>query len=288
KGATCVPWAGGIDQPLPEGAWEIIAPSALPYLPHSQVPREATRADMDRVCGQFVATAGHAASAGFDMIELHLAHGYLLSTFISPVTNRRSDAYGGSMENRMRFPLEVVAAVRAAWKKPLSVRISATDWYEGGLSDADLLTLGRALRAAGVDIVNVSTGQVLKEEQPEYGRMYQAPFADTIRNEIGIPTIVAGNISSADQCNTLVAAGRTDIVALARPVMNNPHFMLQAAAHYGYDGQFWPPQYLSGRNAQRMWASADLQEELELRLAAKPPKPAEALAIAVARGELRS
>ena len=287
KGATCVPWAGGIDQPLSEGAWEIIAPSPLPYLPHSQVPREATRDDMERVCAQFVATARHAETAGFDMIELHLAHGYLLSTFISPCTNRRSDEYGGTMENRMRFPLEVVSAVRAVWNKPLSVRISATDWYEGGLSDEDLLTLGRALKSAGVDIVNVSTGQVVKEEQPEYGRMYQVPFADAIRNEVGIPTIVAGNISTADQCNTLLAAGRTDIVALARPVMNNPHFVLQAAAHYGNDAQFWPPQYVPGRNTQRIWANADRQEERELRLAAKPPKPAEALAIAVARGELQ-
>ncbi len=288
KGASCVPWDGGMDQPLPQGAWEIIAPSAIPYLPHSQVPREATSEDMQRVTAQFVAATNNAASAGFDMLELHLAHGYLLSGFISPYTNRRSDDYGGSIDNRMRFPLEVVDAVRAAWpaERPLSVRISATDWVEDGLTEDDLLAMARMLKDHGVDIINVSTGQVTKDEDPIYGRMFQAPFADQIRNEIGIPTIVAGNITTPDQVNTLVAAGRTDIVALGRPIMNEPHFVLAAAAHYGHKAQFWPPQYASGKFAAEMKASKENEELLELRSEAKPPNPKDALAIAVARGEV--
>ena len=288
KGATCVPWDGGIDEPLPQGAWGIMAPSALPYMAHSAVPREMTREDMDAVCAQFVAAGRNAAVAGFDMIEIHLAHGYLLSTFISPYTNRRTDEYGGEVANRMRFPLSVVTAVRQVWPqgKPLSVRISATDWIDGGLSERDMLCVGHMLKDAGVDIVNVSTGQVAKEEDPIYGRMFQAPFADQIRNEVGIPTIVAGNITTADQANTLVAAGRTDIVALGRQIMNDPHFVLRAAAHYGYTDQFWPPQYQSGKFLAEALAAKENEEMLELRREAKPPNPSEALAIAVARGEV--
>jgi anthraniloyl-CoA monooxygenase len=288
KGATCVPWQGGIDQPLPEGAWPIVSASPLPYLKQSQVPREMTPDDMGRVIGDFVNAVSNAAAAGFDMIELHMAHGYLLSAFISPCTNLRTDGYGGDITGRMRFPLQVLRAARAAWpaERPISVRISATDWTAGGLSEADLLQLCRMLRDNGADIINVSTGQVIKEEQPIYGRMYQVPYADLIRNELGIPTIVAGNITTADQVNTLVAAGRTDIVALARPVMNEPQFVLNAAARYGYRDQFWPPQYLSGKFAAELKAARDSAEELELRLAAKPPNPREALGIAIARGEL--
>jgi anthraniloyl-CoA monooxygenase len=288
KGATCVPWQGGIDQPLPSGAWPIIAPSAIPYLPHSQVPRAATAEDLDRVAGDFVRAVKNAAAAGFDMIELHMAHGYLLSAFISPYTNRRTDAFGGSVENRMRFPLRVLREARVVWpaEKPISVRISATDWVEGGLSEADLPVVARLLKENGADIINVSTGQVCKEEQPVYGRMYQVPFADQVRNDVGIPTIVAGNITTADQVNTLVAAGRCDIVALARPLMNEPHFVLNAAARYGVKGQFWPPQYLSGKFAAEMKGAKDVQEELELRLDAKPPNPRDALGIAIARGEV--
>jgi anthraniloyl-CoA monooxygenase len=288
KGATCVPWSGGIDEPLAEGAWEIIAPSALPYLEHSVTPREMTVADMDSVASDFVTAVGNAERAGFDMIEIHLAHGYLLSSFISPVTNQRNDEFGGDIEARMAYPLRVVREARSAWPadRPLSVRISATDWIEGGLSEDDMLTAARMLKDAGVDIINVSTGQVTKDEDPVYGRMFQAPFADQVRNEVGIPTIVAGNITSADQANTLVAAGRTDIVALGRALMNEPHFVLAAAAHYGHKDQHWPPQYLSGKFMAEMSALKDNQEMLELRTAAKPPNPSEALAIAVARGEL--
>ena len=288
KGATCVPWDGGIDEPLQDGAWEIVAPSPLPYLEQSDVPRAMTPADMDKVTADFVATARNADSAGFDMLELHLAHGYLLSSFISPVTNRRDDDFGGDIDGRMRFPLRVVGEVRAAWPadKPLSVRISATDWVEDGLTDADRLAAARLLADAGVDIINVSTGQVTKDEDPIYGRMFQAPFADEIRNELGIPTIVAGNITTADQANTLVAAGRTDIVAFGRQIMNQPHFVLMAAAHYGHERQHWPPQYASGKFLAEILAQKDNEEEKELRIAAKPPNPSVALAMAVARGDL--
>jgi anthraniloyl-CoA monooxygenase len=288
KGATCVPWQGGIDEPLGEGAWEIVAPSAIPYLPHSAVPREMTEADMAEITEQFVAAARNADRAGFDMIEVHLAHGYLLSSFISPVTNRRDDAYGGDIEARMKFPLYVLAEMRKAWPadKPVSARVSATDWVNEGLSEADRLAVASMLRDAGVDIINVSTGQVTRDEEPVYGRMYQAPFSDQIRNEVGIPTIVAGNVTTADQANTLVAAGRTDIVAFGRAMMNEPHFVLSAAAHYGHGDQHWAPQYLSGKFMAESQADKENAEMLELRRAAKPPNPGEALAIAIARGEV--
>ena len=288
KGATCVPWDGGMDQPLPEASWEILAPSPLPYLGHSAVPREMSAGDMDAVAEQFVAAAKNVDRAGFDMIEVHLAHGYLLSTFISPYTNHREDEFGGSIENRMKYPLRVVNAMREVWpeEKPMSARISATDWVDGGLSDEDMVAVASMLKEAGIDIINVSTGQVTSDEEPVYGRMFQAPFADQIRNEVDIPTIVAGNISSADQANTLVAAGRTDIVAFGRTIMNEPHFVLQAAAHYGHKNQYWPPQYISGKFLADAVAKKENEEMFELRTAAKPPNPSEALAIAVARGEV--
>jgi len=288
KGATCTPWGGGMDEPLPEGAWEIIAPSALPYLEHSAVPRVMTAADMDAVAEQFVNAAKNADRAGFDMIEVHLAHGYLLSSFISPCTNHRDDEFGGDIEGRMKFPLRVVSAMRETWPayKPMSARISATDWVDEGLSEFDMLAVASMLKEAGIDIINVSTGQVTKDEDPMYGRMFQAPFADQIRNEVGIPTIVAGNITTADQANTLVAAGRTDIVAMGRSIMNDPHFVLKAAAHYGHTSQFWAPQYLSGKFLAEILAAKENEELLDLRTAAKPPNPGEALAIAIARGEV--
>lgn len=288
KGATCLPWDGGMDEPLADGAWDIVAASPLPYLAHSVVPREMTVADMDAITADFVHAVNNAQRAGFDMIELHLAHGYLLSGFLSPVTNIREDQFGGDINGRMEFPMRVLQAVREAWPahKPISARISATDWVEGGISDADLLTLATALKNAGLDVINVSTGQVTKDEDPMYGRMFQAPFADRIRNEVGIATIVAGNITSADQANTLIAAGRTDIVAFGRCIMNEPHFVLTAAAHYGHKNQYWAPQYLSGKALAEILASNQNEEMLDLRRAAKPPNPAEALAIAVARGEI--
>ena len=283
-----MPWNGGIDEPLKVGAWDIIGPSPAPYLDHSAVPREMTADDMSDVAQQFADATRNAERAGFDMIEAHLAHGYLLSSFISPVTNQRTDDFGGDIASRMHFPLQVVAAMREAWPagKPVSVRISATDWVDDGLSEEDMLTMCAMLKDAGVDIINVSTGQVTKDEDPIYGRMFQAPFADQVRNEVGIPTIVAGNVTTADQANTLVAAGRTDIVAFGRVIMNEPHFVLKAAAHYGHTDQYWAPQYLSGKFLAEVLANKENQEMHELRIAAKPPNPSEALAIAIARGEV--
>jgi len=288
KGATCVPWDGGIDQPLPADAWDILAPSSLPYLTDSVVPREMTLDDMNDVVASFVRAVEHVEAAGFDMVEIHLAHGYLLSSFISPLTNKRTDEFGGDIKARMSFPLRVVAAVREVWpeSKPLSARISATDWIDGGLSEQDMLAVATMLKDAGLDVINVSTGQVSPDEDPIYGRMFQAPFADQIRNEVGIATIVAGNITTADQANTLVAAGRTDIVALGRSMLNQPHFVLMAAAHYGHTEQYWPPHYESGKFLAETMARKDNAELLDLRLAAKPPNPSDALAIAMARGEL--
>ena len=288
KGATCLPWDGGIDEPLPQDAWEIVAPSALPYLEHSVVPREMTVEDMDAIVADFVNAVRNAERAGFDMIELHLAHGYLLSSFISPVTNHRDDEFGGDIAGRMKFPLRVLHAVRDAWPadKPISARVSATDWIEGGLTEEDMLAVAVMLKQAGLDVINVSTGQVTKDEDPIYGRMFQAPFADQIRNEVGIATIVAGNVTTADQANTLIAAGRTDIVAFGRSIMNQPHFVLMAAAHYAHGNQRWAPQYYSGKGLADIMAEKENEEMLELRTAAKPPNPSEALAIAVARGEI--
>ncbi|MCY3751569.1 MAG: FAD-dependent monooxygenase [Gammaproteobacteria bacterium] len=288
KGATCIPWQGGIDEPMPEQAWEIIAPSPLPYLQHSRTPRGMSGDDMDRVEVDFLNATSNAVIAGFDMLEIHMAHGYLLSSFISPYTNRRADEYGGDIKNRARFPLRILRTVRQAWppERPISIRISATDWITDGLSEGDLSTLVFLLKDNGADIINVSTGQVVSHEEPVYGRMYQAPFADRIRNEMGIPTIVAGNITSADQVNTLVAAGRTDLVALARPIMNEPQFVLNAAARYGYKEQHWPEQYGAGKFAAELKAARDNEEEIDLRTGAKPPNPEDMLAVAIARGEV--
>ena len=288
KGSTCIPWDGGIDEPLSEEGWQILAPSSLPYLPHSQPPIEMSTDDMHSVRKQFISAAINANDAGFDMIEVHLAHGYLLSSFISPFTNQRQDDYGGNVENRMRFPLEVVSAVRAIWPvdKPISVRISATDWVEGGLSEAEMLKVAAMLKQAHVDIINVSTGQVIKEEEPIYGRMFQVPFADQIRNEAGIPTTVAGNFTTADQVNTVIAAGRCDMVAMGRSIMNEPHFVLSAAAHYSHNAQTWAPQYQSGKFAAEAQAETEREEIKQLRIAARPPNPSDALVIAMARGEM--
>ena len=265
KGSTNAPWQGeGADRPLAEGNWPLLAASALPYLADGgQVPREATRADMDRVRDDFVRSARLAAEAGFDWLELHCAHGYLLSTFISPLTNRRSDAYGGSLANRLRYPLEVFAAVREVWPQhlPISVRISAHDWVEGGITPDDAVEIGRHFKAAGADMIDCSSGQVSAEQQPRYGRMYQTPFADRVRNEAGIPTIAVGAISEADHINSIIAAGRADLCAVARPHLANPAWTLMEAARIGYQAEPWPKQYLSGK------AQLERQFERERELA---------------------
>ena len=247
--ASCTrPWEG--DKPLTgQDAWQTLAPSAIPYKQGWHVPRAMTRADMDKARADHVQAAKYALDAGFDMIELHYAHGYLMSTFISPITNQRDDMYGGSLEARMRFPLEVFDAVRAVWPadKPMSVRISATEWRgEDGLSDADRLEIARTFKDHGLDILDVSAGQVVPDQEPNYGRMFQAPFSDLIRNEAGIPTITVGAVQDADQANTLILSGRADLVAMARPHLFDPYLTLHAAARYGVDVP-WPPQYLASK-----------------------------------------
>ncbi len=271
KGATKLMWEG-MDQPLAEGAWPIISASATPYYPHSQVPRAMTRADMDRVREDFVAATRRAIRSGFDMVELHCAHGYLLASFLSPLTNLRTDEYGGAVENRLRFPLEVFRAMREVWpsEKPMSVRISATDWKDGGLSEADCIAVARAFATAGADLVDVSTGQTVHDAEPVYGRMFQVPWSDMIRNEAGIATMCVGNITTADQVNTILAAGRADLVALGRPHLTNPNFTLHAAAQYGVRDVASPVQYGWGKDALMRNTAREQADLRELRLKARP------------------
>jgi len=271
KASTRVLWEGD-SRPLPDGNWPVVSASPIPYYPESQVPRELTRADMDILVAQFVATTVRAERAGFDMIELHCAHGYLLASFISPLTNRREDDYGGSLENRLRFPLEVFARMREAWPaaKPMSVRISATDWADGGIGGDDAVRIAAAFAEAGVDLVDVSTGQTDPASRPVFGRMFQTPFSDQVRNEARVATMCVGNITSADQVNTILAAGRADLVALARPHLTDPNFTLRAAAWYGVPDQPWPPQYMLGRDQLRRIAPKDREELTELRVKARP------------------
>ncbi len=249
KGSTQLGWQQ-MDEPLVAGNWPLLSASALPYLPHSQVPRAMTRADMDRVRDDFVAATRRAAEAGFDILELHCAHGYLLSSFLSPLTNRRDDEYGGSVENRARYPLEVFAAVRAAWPqdRPISVRLSCHDWFPGGNTADDAVAIARLFKQAGADIIDCSSGQVVAEQKPVYGRMYQTPFADRIRNEVGIPTVAVGAISEADHVNMVIAAGRADLCAVARPHLADPAWTLHEAAKIGHADIAWPLPYLSGRS----------------------------------------
>jgi anthraniloyl-CoA monooxygenase len=249
RGSCTIPWEGG-DVALPDGNWEVIGPSPEAHCAEMHVPREMTRADMDLVRGQFVRAAEMGAACGFDMLELHCAHGYLLSSFITPLANRRTDEYGGSLENRLRFPLEVFRAIRAVWPedRPMSVRISATDWVEGGIGGPESVEIARAFHAAGADVIHVSTGQTSVYQKPVYGRAFQTPFSDRIRNEAGIPTIAVGNITEPDQVNGIVAAGRADLCALARPHLVDAAWTQHAAAEQGYRPQWWPPQYLTGRD----------------------------------------
>jgi anthraniloyl-CoA monooxygenase len=249
KGSTKIAWEG-MDEPLAQGNWPLISASAVPYIEGvSQIPREATTADIAAITRDFVSAARRANAAGFDWLEIHAAHGYLLSSFISPLTNRRADAYGGSLENRCRFPLEVFAAVRAVWpeEKPISVRISAHDWVPRGVTPEDSTEIAQLFKQAGADVISVSSGQVSRAEKPVYGRMFQVPFSDRIRNEAGIPTIAVGNIFEFDHVNTIIAAGRADLCALARPHLADPAWTLHAAAAQGYADVTWINQYLGGK-----------------------------------------
>ncbi|GBP98800.1 bifunctional salicylyl-CoA 5-hydroxylase/oxidoreductase [Streptomyces spongiicola] len=250
KGSTRLMWEG-IDQPLPDGNWPLVAASPLPYRPGvNQTPHQLDRAGLTVVRDQFAAAARRAADSGFDLLELHCAHGYLLSGFLSPLTNHRTDAYGGSLANRLRYPLEVFDAVRAVWpgERPMTVRISATDWAAGGTTADDAVEIARAFAAHGADAIDVSTGQVVPGERPEYGRSYQTPYADRVRNALRVPVIAVGAISSWDDVNSLLLAGRTDLCALARPHLYDPHWTLHAAAEQNYAGTAapWPAPYRAG------------------------------------------
>jgi len=249
KGSTQLGWQE-MDRPLPEGNWPLISASELPYFAGvSQVPRAMTEEDRMRVIAQFVRSAKLGLEAGFDMLELHMAHGYLLASFLSPLTNRRDDAYGGPIANRLRFPLEVLGAVRAVWPKerPISVRISASDWAPGGLDESDLVAAARSFKEADVAILSVSSGQTVADQRPVYGRMWQTPFADMIRNVVGIPTLAVGNIFEPDHVNTIVGAGRADLCAVARPHLADSAWTLRAAAGQRYAAQWWPAPYLAGK-----------------------------------------
>ena len=271
KGATKLMWEG-MDRPLEQGAWPVVSASPIPYRPDNQTPREMTRAEMDAVKADFLAAAARGLRCGFDMLELHCAHGYLLASFLSPLTNHRTDEYGGPITNRLRYPLEVFTALRALWPadRPMSVRISATDWADGGISDEDTLAIARAFAAAGCDLIDVSTGQTVHDAAPVYGRMFQVPWSDMIRQEAGIATMCVGNITTADQVNTILAAGRADLVALARPHLTDPSFTLRAAANYGVADIDCPPQYRWGKDALLRNAAREQADLRDLKLKARP------------------
>lgn len=271
KGSTRPMW-DGIDLPLASGNWPLLSASRQQYIEGvSQIAREATQGDLERIKDDFVQATRSAFDAGFDWLELHCAHGYLLSSFISPLTNQRQDAYGGSLENRCRYPLAVFAAVRAAWPAhlPISVRISSHDWVEGGITPQDAVQIARLFRAAGADMIDCSSGQVSKQERPVFGRMYQAPFADRIRNEAGIPTIAVGGIYEADHVNGIIAAGRADLCAVARPHLANPAWTLMEAARIGYTGAAWPRQYGAGKQQ----LERNLERERQLQAASSGLSP---------------
>jgi anthraniloyl-CoA monooxygenase len=248
KGSTQLGWQQA-DEPLAAGNWPLVSASPLAWGPNSQLPREMSVADMQRITADFVAAAQRGAAAGFDILELHCAHGYLLSSFLSPLTNHRQDAFGGTVENRARWPLEVFSAVRAVWpqERPISVRLSCHDWFPGGNTADDAVAIARLFKAAGADIIDCSSGQVVAAQRPVYGRMWQTPFADRIRNEVGIPTVAVGAIFEADHVNMVIAAGRADLCAVARPHLADPAWTLHEAAKIGHEAIAWPKQYLSGR-----------------------------------------
>jgi anthraniloyl-CoA monooxygenase len=249
KASTRVGWEGA-DQPLESGNWPIVSASDQQYLKGiSQTAHAMTLQQMEHVKAEFVSATEAAASIGVDWLELHCAHGYLLSAFISPLTNHRHDGYGGSLQNRLRYPLEVFIAMRAAWPedRPMSVRISAHDWVQGGITPSDAVEIARAFKDAGADLIDCSSGQVSAEQKPVYGRMYQTPFADRIRQEAGIATIAVGAISEADHVNSIIAAGRADLCAVARPHLANPAWTLTEAARIGYTPMPWPKQYVAGK-----------------------------------------
>ena len=272
KGSTRIP-SDGVDLPKAEGNWPLYSASPIPLIEGtSQVPVEIDRAQMDKVRDQFVEAAQRGDRAGFDMLELHCAHGYLLASFLSPLTNQRTDDYGGSVENRLRYPLEVFRAVRAVWpqQKPMSVRLSCSDWAPGGITMDDVVTIARAFKDAGVDIIHCSSGETVKWQKPVWGRMWQTPFAEHIRQQVDIPTIAVGDITSPAQINTIICDGRADLCALGRPHLNSPFFTRNAAAHYGVRVPHWPVQLASGHYQLYREAEKDNEKELDLAAKARP------------------
>jgi anthraniloyl-CoA monooxygenase len=273
KGSTRCAW-DGIDLPLEEGNWPLISASTQQYIAGvSQTARAATKAEMNRVLQDFVAATIAADKAGFDWLELHCAHGYFLSSFISPLTNQREDDYGGSLENRCRYPLEVFTAIRAVWpeSKPISVRISAHDWVEGGITPNDAVQIAKLFKQAGADMIDCSSGQVSKQEKPVYGRMFQTPFSDRIRNEAHIPTIAVGAIYEADHANSIIASGRADLCAIARPHLADPAWTLHEAAKLGFTELAWPKQYIAGK----MQLERNLERERQVAAASRGMSPQE-------------
>ena len=276
KASTQLGWEAA-DHPIADHAlnWPLVSASSLPWLPgESQAPAELDRAGMDSIIADFVAAARRADRAGFDLLELHGAHGYLVASFLSPLTNRRSDDYGGSIENRLRFPLELFAAMRATWPaaKPMSVRLSASDWREGGLGEEDLIAIARAFKDADCDLISLSSGQTVPDQAPVYGRMYQVPFSETVRNEVGIRTLCVGAITEPGQVNTIIACRRADLVALGRAHLTDPNFTLRAAAWYAARAVEVPKPYLSGA-AQLMRDTAKTRaKQAELQQKAKSPR----------------
>ena len=264
KGSTQVGWEQA-DEPLATGNWPLIAASAVTFGPTNQMPSAMTRLEMDRVTAEFVRSTRYAITAGFDWLELHCAHGYLLSSFITPLTNVRTDEYGGSLENRCRYPLEVFSAMRAVWPAhlPMSVRISAHDWTPGGNTDDDAVAIARIFKAAGCDVIDVSSGQTTRAAKPVYGRMYQTPFADRIRNEVGIQTMAVGAISESDQVNSIIAAGRADLCAVARPHLADPAWTLHEAAKMQSRHVTWPKPYESGRDQLYREISREISKQKE-------------------------
>jgi anthraniloyl-CoA monooxygenase len=277
KGSTRLMWEG-MDEPLREGNWQVCGPSPLPYSTSSQIPRELTEADLAQITAEFTGSARAAAGAGFDLLELHCAHGYLLSSFLSPLSNRRTDRYGGSLAGRLRYPLEVFDAIREVWPadRPMTVRISATDWHDGGVDADEAVEIARAFAEHGVDGIDVSTGQVVADEQPAFGRSYQTPYADRIRNEIGrkygVAVIAVGAISSYDDVNSIILAGRADFCALGRPHLYNPQWTLHAAAEQDYTGHAvrWPDPFAPGSRKPQTGRTDGPRPRLELIRAGNP------------------
>jgi len=269
KGSTKSP-EEGMDMPKDQDNWPLVSASPIPYIEGvSDTPAELNRAQMDQIRDSFVAAAKRGQAAGFDMLEFHAAHGYLFASFLSPLTNIRTDEYGGSVENRLRFPIEVFKAMRDVWpaEKPMSVRLSCCDWAEGGITLEDITEIGLAFKAAGVDIIHASSGETVKWQKPVWGRMWQTPFAEHIKHTVGIPTIAVGDITSGEQINTIIADQRADLCALGRPHLNDAFFTRKTAGHYGVKSQNWPIQLYSGH--YQLFSQAEKENEKALDLAIK-------------------